>query len=170
MCITVTTMRTQKSSITKTHVTSNSPNTSHVCWFHSPAFSEWHINGSLQHMAFLNWLSFSTGAATRMVVVSQRAVFQVRLPQWVGPVIHLMDDVRIVFLKTIFWSFSRAPMLQLKLSAAKLNKQTNNSILWFQFKKNPGGKGNTKIWYHRRMEKNRRNTHWISIHYPAAGL
>ena len=139
--ITVTTMRTQKSSITK-----------NTCWpqtvltlpmFADPTvlpFPECHINGPLQHVAFLNWLSFSIGAAARMVVVSRRAVFQVRVAT-VGPVIHLMDDVRIVFLKTLFLIFLKSPHAATKTQRSQI-KQTNNSILWFQFfKKNPGGKG-----------------------------
>lgn len=44
-------------------------------------------------------------------------------------------------------------MLQLKLSAAKLNKQTNNSICFGSNLKKITRQGNTKIWYHLRMEK-----------------
>ena len=100
--LTVTRMRTQKGSITK-----------NTCWpqivltlpmFADPTvlpFPECPINGSLQHMAFLNWLSFSIGEAARMVVISRRAVFQVRVAT-VGPVIHLMDDVRILSKDNLF--------------------------------------------------------------------
>ena len=84
-------------------------------------FPECHINGSLQHVAFLNWLSFSIGAAARMVVVSRRAVFQVRVAT-VGPVIHLMDDVRIVFLKTIFLIFLKSPHAATKTRCRQIKK------------------------------------------------
>ena len=43
-------------------------------------------------------------------------------------------------------------MLQLKLSAAKLNKQTTPSFD-SNLKKKSWRQGNTKIWHHLRMEK-----------------
>ena len=136
-------MRTQKSSITK-----------NTCWpqivltlpmFADPTvlpFPECHINGSLQHVAFLNWLSFSIGVAARMVVVSRRAVFQVRVAT-VGPVIHLMDDVRIVFLKTIFLIFLKSPHAATKTRCRQIKKKKKKKPLSFDsnLKKNPGGKG-----------------------------
>ena len=144
-------MRTQKSSITK-----------NTCWpqivltlpmFADPTvlpFPECHINGSLRHVAFLNWLSFSISAAARMVVVLQRAVFQVRVAT-VGPAIHLMDDVRIVFLKTIFLIFLKSPHAATKTQCSQI-KQTTPSFD-SNLKKKSWRQGNTKIWYHLRMEK-----------------
>ena len=141
-------------------------------------FPEWHINGSLQHMAFLNWLSFSIGAAARMVVVSQRAVFQVRVAT-VGPGIDLMDDVRIVFLKTIFLIFLKSPHAATKTQCSQI-KQTTPSFDSNLKKKSWGillAQHTSKILAREHQDlapssngKNRRNTYWISIHYPAAGL
>ena len=118
----------------KPMLTSNSPNTAHVCWPHSLAFSrmsyKWNLTArSLSELT----LSFSIGAAARMVVVSQRAVFQVRVAI-VGPVIHLMDDARIVFLKTIFLISLKIPHAATKTRCSQIKKK-NNSILRFQLKK-----------------------------------
>ena len=57
-----------------------------------------------------------------MVVVSRRAVFQVRVAT-VGPVIHLMDDVRIVFLKTIFLIFLKSPHAATKTQWSQIKKK-----------------------------------------------
>lgn len=143
MCITVTTMRTQKSSITKTPwpqtvLTLAMFADSTVLPFSKADFTivtPAHGLSKLalfQHRRLHGWLSFHRGQCSRWGCHSK-----------VGPVIHLMDDVRIVFLKTIFWSFSRAPMLQLKLSAAKLNinKQTTPSPFDSNLKKILEAKG-----------------------------
>ena len=140
----------------KPMLTSNSPNTAHVCWPHSLAFSrmsyKWNLTArSLSELT----LSFSISAAAQMVVVSQRAVFQVRVAT-VGPVVHLMDDVRIVFLKTIFLIFLKIPHAATKTRCNEIKKKKHNSILRFQLKKKILWQGNTKIWYHLRMEKSKK--------------
>ena len=52
---------------------------------------------------------------------AQRAVFQGRVAT-VGPVIHLMDDVRIVFLKTIFLIFLKSPHAATKTRCRQIKK------------------------------------------------
>ena len=112
----------------KPMLTSNSPNTAHVCWPHSLAFSrmsyKWNLTArSLSELT----LSFSISAAAQMVVVSQRAVFQVRVAT-VGPVIHLMDDVRIVFLKTIFLIFLKIPHAATKTRCNEIKKKKKKQL------------------------------------------
>ena len=49
-------------------------------------FPEWHINGSLQHMAFLNWLSLSASARLHGWLSFYRGqCSRWGLPQWVQP-------------------------------------------------------------------------------------
>ena len=103
-------------------LTSNSPNTAHVCWSHSLAFSRMSYKWILTARGLSELtLSFSIGAAARMVVLSQRAVFQGRVAT-VGPVIHLMDNVRIVFLKTIFLIFLKSPHAATKTRCRQIKK------------------------------------------------
>ena len=61
-----------------------------------------------------------------MVVLSQRAVFQGRVAT-VCPVIHLVDDVRIVFLKTIFLIFLKSPHAATKTQWSQIKKNKNKN-------------------------------------------